>query len=381
MSGSRLPLLEPELTAREATYLSECVMNGYVSSVGPLVPRFEETIAEILRVNHAVACVSGTAALHLSLAALDLPATSEVFVSDLTFIATANAASYLGLRPVLVDSEPQSWNMDPSAVADELARRSARGERMPGAIIPVHTLGYPADMGRILAVAEPHGIPVIEDAAGAIGAEWHTGPLSGQMAGTAGLAGCFSFNGNKLITTGGGGLVVSADAAFATRVRHLSTQARASQDEYDHDMIGYNYRLTNIAAAVGLAQLERFDSLINRRRAVAERYDEAFAGLPRISLPPRGPHKRSGWLYAVLLDDHETRDRVRLSLTQAEIDARPIWRPLHLQRPHADARRIGSGAIAEDLWHRALALPSSSTLVQASQDRVSEIVVSCILAA
>jgi dTDP-4-amino-4,6-dideoxygalactose transaminase len=200
------------------------------------------------------------------------------------------------------------------------------------------------------------------------------------MAGTAGLAGCYSFNGNKLITTGGGGLVASEDAAFATRVRHLSTQARASQDEYDHDMIGYNYRLTNIAAALGLAQLERFDSLLKRRRAVAERYDHAFAGLSGLTLPPRGPHKRSGWLYAVLFDDYETRDRVRLSLTQAEIDARPIWRPLHLQRPHADARLVGSGAVAEDLWHRALALPSSSTLEQTSQDRVSDIVVSCILA-
>jgi dTDP-4-amino-4,6-dideoxygalactose transaminase len=251
---------------------------------------------------------------------------------------------------------------------------------MPGAIIPVHILGYPADVGRILAEAEAHGIPVIEDAAGAIGAEWHTGPLSGQMAGTAGLAGCYSFNGNKLITTGGGGLVASDDAAFATRVRHLSTQARASQDEYDHDMIGYNYRLTNIAAAVGLAQLERFDSLVDRRRAVAERYDEAFTGLLGITLPPRGPHKRSGWLYTVLFDDRDTRDRVRLSLTRAEIDARPIWRPLHLQRPHADARLIGSGAIAEDLWQRALSLPSSSTLEQTSQDRVSEIVVSSILA-
>lgn len=378
MTGTRIPLLEPELTAREATYLSECVSSGYVSTVGPLVPRFEETLAEILSVKHAVACVSGTAALHLSLAALDLPPTSEVYVSDLTFIATANAASYLGLRPVLVDSEPHSWNMDPSAVADELARRSACGEPMPGAILPVHILGYPADVSRLLAVAEHHGIPVIEDAADAIGAEWRSGPLSGQMAGTAGLAGCFSFNGNKLITTGGGGLVASEDAAYATRVRHLSTQARASQDEYDHDMVGYNYRLTNIAAAVGLAQLERFDSLIERRLAVAERYDKAFAGLNGITLPPQGPHQRSAWLYAILFDDHETRDRVRLSLTEAEIEARPIWRPLHRQRPYADARLLGSGGVAEDLWRRALALPSSSTLEQASQDRVIEIVVSCV---
>jgi dTDP-4-amino-4,6-dideoxygalactose transaminase len=263
-------------------------------------------------------------------------------------------------------------------VAEELARRSAHAKPMPGAIIPVHILGYPADVSSILAVAGAHGIPVIEDAADAIGAEWRTGPLSGQMAGTAGLAGCYSFNGNKLITTGGGGLVASEDDAFAARVRHLSTQARASDQEYDHDMIGYNYRLTNIAAAVGLAQLERFDSLIKRRLAVAERYDQAFAGLSGVTVPPQGPHQRSGWLYAVLFDDQETRDRVRLSLTEAEVDARPIWKPLHLQRPYGNAPVIGSGAIAQDLWHRALTLPSSSTLAQAHQDRVSDIVVSCL---
>ena len=250
MSARRIPLLEPVLLGNERAYLDECVASGQVSSVGPFVPRFEREFAERVGTEHAVACASGTAALHLAMLAVGVGPGDDVLVSDLTFIASANPARYCGARVILVDSEPSGWNLDPALVEAELDRRGRVGLRMPAAIVAVHVFGQLAALERILAAATDHGVPVIEDAAEALGGHWLSPPFRLRQAGTVGEIGVFSFNGNKVLTTGGGGMLVTADAAKAAKARHLSTQARLPGSDYVHDTIGFNYRLSNIAAAV-----------------------------------------------------------------------------------------------------------------------------------
>ncbi|HEY3523241.1 MAG TPA: DegT/DnrJ/EryC1/StrS family aminotransferase, partial [Candidatus Limnocylindrales bacterium] len=248
-SEPRIPLAVPTLEGREREYLEECIRTNYVSSVGPFVSRFEEAFAAFVGTRYAVACASGTAAIHLAMHVLGIEPGDEVFVSTLTFVASANPVLYERGVPVLVDSERETLNLDPSIVAGELDRRARGGRPMPRAIEVVHLLGHPADIAPIVEVAERHGIPIVEDAAEALAATWTSGPFAGRQVGSVGRLGCFSFNGNKLMTTGGGGMVTTDDEALARRVRHLSTQARLPGRAYRHDEVGYNYRLTNVAAA------------------------------------------------------------------------------------------------------------------------------------
>lgn len=374
MSAWRIPMLVPTLEGRTSEYLLECVETNFVSSIGPFVARFEDGLASLLGAPDALACASGTAALHLALVATGVGPGDEVMVSDLTFIASANAALYCGASVTLVDSEPATWNLDPELVIGELERRHRGNLPQPSAIVAVHLLGHPPDLANLLEAARAHGVPVIEDAAEALGAAWVQGPLDGVAAGAAGSLGCFSFNGNKLLTTGGGGALVAADRAVLDRARHLSTQARLSGIGSEHDEIGFNYRMSNLAAAVGLAQLERIETFLMKKRGIAARYDEALAGLDRVSLPPSAPWaRRSAWLYTVLLDGRETRDRVLAALYNNGIESRPLWPPLHRQVPYKDAVRIG-GAVADNLSDRALSLPSSVTLSPAEQDEVITVV-------
>jgi dTDP-4-amino-4,6-dideoxygalactose transaminase len=265
---SRIPLAEPTLGGNAGRYLAECLASNYVSSVGPFVERFEREFAAAVGSRYAVACASGTAALHLAMRVLDVGPGDEVFVPTLTFVASANPIRYERATPVLVDVEEETLNLDPGIVADELDRRARQGLRQPKAIEVVHLVGHPADLAPVLAAAERHGVPVIEDASEALGAAYVGGLLGGRAVGSIGRLGCFSFNGNKLITTGGGGMVTTDDEALARRARHLSTQARLPGRAYDHDEIGFNYRLTNLAAALGVAQLEQLDELLAARRAV-----------------------------------------------------------------------------------------------------------------
>jgi dTDP-4-amino-4,6-dideoxygalactose transaminase len=370
---ARIPLAEPVIGGNAARYLDECLRTNYVSSVGPFVGRFERAFADAIGSRHAVACASGTAAIHLALRVLDVEPGRDVLVPTLTFVASANPISYVGATPVLVDSEPRTANIDPALVVEELAARARDHRPQPAAIEVVHLVGHPADIDPIVAAADRHAVPLIEDASEALGARYRAGDHSGRHVGTIGRVGCFSFNGNKLITTGGGGMLVTDDEALARRARHLSTQARLPGRAYDHDEVGYNYRLSNLAAALGLAQLEQLPQLLAARRAIADRYDRALAMVEGVLPAPRADWAEpSFWLYTASLVAHRgRRDRDRLldGLSAAGIDARPLWTPLHRTAVLRDARRIG-GEVADGIFDRSVSLPSSSNLDVASQARI-----------
>lgn len=354
MSSSRgwIPLAEPAIGGNARRYLGECLSTNYVSSIGPFVHRFEEEFAAAVGARCAVACASGTAAIHLALRILNVSPKDEVFVPTLTFIASANPVRYEGATPIFIDSEAATYNLDPALVVDELARRSRLGLRQPVAIEVVHLLGHPADMEPILTAAARHGVPVFEDASESLGARYIHGPLAGRQVGTIGLVGCFSFNGNKLITTGAGGMLVTDDKSLARRARHLSTQARLPGQVYDHDEIGYNYRLSNIAAALGLAQLEQLPALLAARRANADAYDAAIANMSGVLQAPRAQWAEpSFWLYTARLTTAggRSRDEVIERLAKAGVEARPVWTPLHRTTLFNGSPRIG-GIVADRIF-------------------------------
>jgi dTDP-4-amino-4,6-dideoxygalactose transaminase len=368
----RIPLAEPSIGGNAARYLQECLDTNFVSSVGPFVERFEREFAAVVGSRYAVACASGTAAIHLALRVLDIGPGDEVLVPSLTFVASVNPIVYTGATPILVDSEAATLNLDPDLVVAELDRRARLGRRQPAAIEVVDLLGHPAAIEPIVEAAARHGVTIVEDASEALGATYRGGRLDGRHVGTIGRVGCFSFNGNKLITTGGGGMLVTDDEALARRARHLSTQARLPGRAYDHDEIGYNYRLSNLSAALGVAQLEQLPELLAARRANAARYDEALRAMPAVRPAARASWADpSFWLYTAALDPAAPmeRDALLAGLGEAGIEARPIWTPLHLTRLYADAPRIG-GAVAEGIFARGVSLPSSSNLTDAQRARV-----------
>lgn len=372
-AAARIVLAEPLLGGNARAYLNECLDTNFVSSVGPFVGRFEKAFAEVVGSRHAVACASGTAAIHLAFRVLDIGPDDDVVVPTLTFVASANPVRYVGATPLLVDAEAHTFNLDPALVVDELDQRARAGRRQPAAIEVVHLLGHPADLEPVLDAARRHGVPVVEDAAEALGARYVGGTLDGRHVGTLGKVGCFSFNGNKLITTGGGGMLVTDDDGLAARARHLSTQARLPGLAYDHDEVGFNYRLSNVAAALGLAQLEMMPELLAGRRANAAAYDSAIEGLPALRPAPRaGWADPSFWLYTASVRPSRspvTRDELIRRLAGAGIEARPIWTPLHRTRVWSDARRIG-GEVADGLFEVAFSLPSSSSLDDTGRARV-----------
>ena len=370
----RIPLAEPSIGGNAARYLAECLETNFVSSVGPFVKRFEAEFAASVGSRHAVACASGTAAIHLALRVLDIGPGDEVFVPTLTFVASANPVAYVGATPVLVDVEAATYNLDPAIVVAELDRRARLGLKQPAAIEVVHLVGHPADIEPVTVAAARHGVTVFEDASEALGAGWTSGAFAGRQAGTVARIGCFSFNGNKLITTGGGGMLVTDDEALARRARHLSTQARLPGLAYDHDEVGYNYRLSNLAAALGVAQLEQLPELLAARRRMAAGYDALAAGLPALRPAPHAPWANpSYWLYTAALDPDRsplTRDELLAGLSAAAIEARPIWTPLHLTRLYRDAPRLGGG-VAGSIFAGAVSLPSSASLTPEKQARVA----------
>ncbi len=375
MSMETIPLSVPCLEGNAERYLRECVETNFVSSVGPFVGRFEVEFAARAGAGHAVACANGTAALHVALKVAGVGPEDDVLVSDFTFVATVNPITYLGARPVLVDADLATWNLAPDFVVAELERRARAGAKMPKAVLAAHILGLPADLASVAEACARHGVVLVEDAAEALGASYASGPLAGRQVGTVGLLGCFSFNGNKIITTGGGGMIATADGALAKRAKHLTTQARLPGPEYLHDEIGFNYRLTNLNAALGVAQLEKLGAFIERKRAIAARYDEALANLPGVTVPPRpswaGP---TLWLYSILVDPEEAGlDRKALfeRLAAEGIETRPVWAPAHLMPFYRDAPRLG-GAVGERLFAQGLSLPCSVSLTEAQQERVIE---------
>jgi perosamine synthetase len=375
-----VPLSVPALDGNESRYVEECIRTGWVSSTGPFVERFEAEFAARVGASHAVAVASGTAALHLALRLVGVQSGDLVITPALTFIAPANAVRYLGADPVFVDAEPRYWQPDPDLARRFLARSCERRGgslvhrptlRRVAALLPVHVLGHPVDLEAFCDLAAEFELPMVEDATESLGALW-----GGRATGTFGAIGCFSFNGNKIITTGGGGMLVTADAELAARARYLSTQAKDDPVEYVHGEVGYNYRLTNLQAAVGCAQLERLNPFLERKRAIAERYRAAFAPVGRITTPTEAPAARSNWwLYTIRVEDGSggsSRPLLRW-LEAAGVQARPLWQPGHLSPAYPDAIAAG-GAVAAGLNRECLSLPSSSGLTPEQQQRVIDAV-------
>ena len=374
-----IPLHVPELTGNERRYVLECLDSGWISSVGPFVQRFERSVADVTGRRHAVAVVSGTAALHLALLAAGVKADDEVIVSALSFVAPANAIRYLGAWPSFIDAEPAHWQMDPRKLEEFLARKCAvsGGElhnrvtgRRVAAIVPVHVLGHPCDMDSIRALAERYHLVLIEDAAEALGAGHR-----GRPVGAVGLAACFSFNGNKLFSTGGGGIVVTDDDEVARRVRYLSTQAKDDPIEYRHDEIGFNYRLPSLQAALGCAQLERMTVFVDRKREIARRYSERLGDIPGIDLMREAPWAKSTfWLYTVLVDEkrYGMSSRALLHHLDAKgIQTRPLWTPLPRLAPYLTAPRTEI-EVADRLHASALSIPCSVGLTEGQLDQVAD---------
>lgn len=372
--SERIPLSEPHLVGNASAYLEECVRTNFVSSVGPFVDRFEREFAAFVGARHAVACSTGTAAIHVALRLFDVGPGDEVWVPSLTFIASANPILYERATPVLIDSETETWNADPALMAAELQRRARAGARMPKVIELVHLLGQPARIDQVVELCERHGIVLVEDAAEALGASVVSGRFAGRQVGTIGSVGCYSFNGNKVITCGGGGMIVTDDEQIARRAKHLTTQARLPGLAYRHDEVGFNYRLSNLSAALGVAQLEQLPEFLERKRAHARVYDAALGERPGLVRPPRPPWSApSYWLYSVRVDGERfgaTRDQLLARLIDGGVDSRPIWTPLHTMPMYRSAPRLGSGAVAELLAAQALSLPSSVQLTPEQQARV-----------
>lgn len=370
MERTLVPLLEPVLDDNARRYVNECLDQGYVSSAGPFVAEFESEFAKAVGIRNAVACASGTAALHVALRVAGARPGVLVALPTFTFIASANAATYTGADLLLVDSEPGSWNVNADLLHDEVVRRARRGGRIPDIVEVVHVLGHPADIAPLLDLRERFGVKIVEDAAEALGASWTTGEVAGSQVGTVGDAGCFSFNGNKVITTGGGGMIVTAEDSFAAQAKHLTTQAKALPDQYVHDDVGYNYRMTNVAAALGLAQLQALPAFLQRKREIAKKYNELCVELSVVQTPNAYWAKPSFWLYSLLVRNSAV-DVGRLveGMRTARITTRRLWPPLHRQKPYAAVERLG-GEVAEGIFRRGISLPSSVNLMGGEQVRV-----------
>lgn len=379
-----IPLCVPEIRGREWEYLKDCLDTGWVSSVGPYVDRFEREIANYVGVKHAVATVNGTAALHTALLVAGIEPEDEVLVSNLTFIAPANAIRYVGAYPVFIDAERQYWQLDPQRVADFLNDECSAIDgrlynkqtgRRVRAILPVHILGHPVDLDPILELAHKYNLCVIEDATEALGAEY-----KGARVGKAGDIACFSFNGNKLITTGGGGMLVTDNADYAQQAKYLTTQAKDDSLEYIHNHVGYNYRLTNTQAALGCAQLEQLDEYIEIKRRTADYYLETLQSVPGIT--PMGQAKwaySTFWMYTILVDavEYGMDSRALLRhLDRVGIQTRPLWQPMNLSPVYRDTVS-STYPVSRDLNRDALSLPCSVGITTEELAVVTDAISTC----
>jgi pyridoxal phosphate-dependent aminotransferase EpsN len=368
---TRIYLSPPHIGELEKQFVADAFASNVIAPLGPHVEAFEREFAEVVGASQAVALSSGTAALHLALRLAGVGPEDEVLVSTMTFIASVNPIVYLGAAPVFIDSERVSWNLSPTLLAETLEAR-ARAGKLPKAVVLVHLYGQSADLAPIGELCRRFDVPLIEDAAEALGATYH-----GRSPGTFGRAGIFSFNGNKIITTSGGGMLVCEDPALAAHARKLATQARESAAHYEHVEIGYNYRLSNVLAAIGRGQLRVLEERVAARRRNFAFYVEALAGLPGVECMPEAPWGRhSRWLTCLTIDPRDfgmDREALRLALEAENIEARPVWKPMHLQPVFAQCQRIG-GTVAEDLFARGLCLPSGSNLSTADLERIVEVI-------
>lgn len=363
----RLYLSVPHMGENEERYVGEAFRSNWLSTVGPNLEAFEAAFTARVGLP-CVALGSGTAAIHLALRLLGVGPGDEVIVPTLTFIASVNPVRWLGGDPVFIDSERESWNLDPQRLADALAARAARGHKLPKAVMPVHLYGQSADMDAIMEVCARYDIPVLEDAAEAVGTLY-----KGRPAGTFGPVSAYSFNGNKIITTTGGGMLVAKDPAWVAKARFWSQQARDPGVAYEHTDTGYNYRLSNVLAGIGRGQLEVLDQRVARRRHVAFTYRGAFADLDGISLMPQAPWGlHTNWLSVFLLEPERLgvdRDGLIRALEAENIESRPVWKPMHMQPVFRGVESLG-GEVAADLFSRGICLPSSTNMTDEDQSRV-----------
>ena len=368
MTG-RILLSAPDVGPLEESYVVEALRSGWVAPAGPAVDAFEREVALRAGAEHAVAVSSAAAGLHLALIAAGVGPGQVVVVPTLTFAATANAVAYTGAEPVFVDCDPQTGNIDVGLLADLLATLRAEGRRI-GAVVPVDLFGECADYSALIPLCDSHGVPLIEDAAESLGSAHR-----GRPAGSFGLAAVLSFNGNKIMTTSGGGMLLTGDAAVAARCRHLSTQAREPVPHYEHREIGYNYRLSNLLAALGRAQLRRLDEMIARRRALRDAYAKVFAGVDGLTL--LGADEAANcWLTSIVFDPARAgwaAGDLAAHLAGHDIETRPVFKPMHLQPVFAGARAALTGT-AERLFAHGLTLPSGSALGEADKARVLDAV-------
>lgn len=368
---TRIFLSSPDVGPLEREYLLRAFDDGWIAPVGPDLDAFEAEMRSLTGWSGAVALASGTAALHLALLEVGVQPDEDVFVSTFTFAATANAVAYCGANPVFVDSDESTWNMSPVLLADALSDAASR-DRLPAAVVVVDLYGQCANYDRIAPLCQRYGVPLVEDAAEALGATYR-----GRPAGTFGDVGVFSFNGNKIMTTSGGGMLVSPTTDMADRARYLATQARQPAVHYEHTEIGFNYRLSNLLAAVGRAQLERLPVMSARRVDINARYRAAFAELEGLAFMPIADPGWNGWLTCVEFDDPAMRDHVQKILEADDIESRPLWKPMHLQPAFAKCTSIVDGT-SRRLFEHGLCLPSGSALSDADVERVAGHVVGAV---
>lgn len=376
MATEKIYLSPPDVGPRDREALLAAFDSGWIAPLGPSVDALEAAFAEMLGFSETAALSSGTAALHLALRLLGVGSGARVYIPSLTFVATANAAVYLGAEPVFVDSDPETWVLDVELVAQALRDDAARG-RLPAAVVAVDLYGQCVDYPALERICAEFDVPVIEDAAEALGSTLH-----GRPAGAFGWASAFSFNGNKIITTSGGGLLAARDESVVRKARWLGSQAREPVRHYEHRELGYNYRLSNLLAGLGLSQFESLPQKVARRRAIFSRYAQHLEELEGVTMMPEAPGCESNrWLTCLTLDPREQRtspEKLCEALGEQEIEARPVWKPMHLQ-PVFDGAQMVGGPAATRLFERGVCLPSGSGLSDAQQDRVIEAVKGVLL--
>ena len=368
---SRIFLSPPHMSGRELSYVEEAFASNYVAPAGPMIERFEHDFAAYTGIEHAVALASGTAAIHLALLNLDIQPGDEFWASALTFIGSVSAAIHERMVPAFFEPDAKSWNLDPELLGEELNRAAKRG-RLPKAVIPTELYGQACDLDAINGYCEQYGVPVICDSAEAVGTRY-----KGRHAGKGAFAAAFSFNGNKIMTTSGGGLLASDDKRVIDRARYLSTQARQPRIHYEHTEVGFNYRMSNICAAIGVGQLQVIEERVARRRAIFALYVERLGNLPGITFMPEADYCRTTrWLTVIRVDSirfGSNRDEIQAALEAHDVEARPVWKPMHMQPVFAGARHVGK-ALSEEIFADGLCLPSGSSMTDDDVERVAEII-------
>jgi dTDP-4-amino-4,6-dideoxygalactose transaminase len=367
----RIYLSPPHMSGYEEEFVAEAFRSNWIAPLGPMVNAFEREMSEYVGIPHATALSSGTSALHLALLLIDIKPGEEVLCSTLTFSASANAIQYVGAKPVFIDCDRETWNIDPCLLEEEVAACMKNGYR-PRAVIAVDLYGQCADYLHIEEICQRYEVPLIEDAAEALGAT-----CNGKKAGCFGKMAVFSFNGNKIITTSGGGMLVSSDGELIRKAHFLATQARDPAPHYQHSTIGYNYRMSNLLAAVGRGQLKIIEERIAARRQIFGYYQSTLGDLPGITFMPEAKYGRSNrWLTCIQVEPNEfgaTREDIRLSLEAENIESRPIWKPMHLQPVFVECRKRG-GEISEGIFDKGLCLPSGSNLAEQDLERIIRVI-------